>query len=238
MVGGLLAVGGCRGAKPATAIAPAEPTVELSGGSGARVTGYYVSRDERHELMGTLPIRIRQSGLTEVSVRKLESQDTLELSAQTRSGNVRRSVPSKVDEGIRVMLNNLSLSTIPPQESLVLPEAGLVKITPYWQEGTWVFDEPARGLEREPFLRGGPEIVNRLAKDVPDAKDGFQLTFAARKFSGFQQKLIWVRTSAGGSCYRLQGTSLEGWWGPAIFRYFREPPKTLYVKAEAGGKGL
>src|SRR5438128_440849 len=37
----------------------------------------------------------------------------------------------------------------------------LMIIKPYWYERTWVFDDPATGLVREPFVAGVPEMINR-----------------------------------------------------------------------------
>ncbi len=42
-------------------------------------------------------------------------------------------------------------------------------IAPYWFNGTWVFDDPMVGLKREPFVAGVPEMIDVLAKEIPDA---------------------------------------------------------------------
>ncbi len=41
-------------------------------------------------------------------------------------------------------------------------------IAPYWYNGTWVFDDEATGLKREPFVAGVPEMMNVLVKDIPN----------------------------------------------------------------------
>jgi hypothetical protein len=38
--------------------------------------------------------------------------------------------------------------------------------------GMWVFDDPAVGLVREPFVAGMPEIIDYLVRDIPDAHSG------------------------------------------------------------------
>src|SRR5688572_14638590 len=38
----------------------------------------------------------------------------------------------------------------------------MMVIAPYWQIGTWVFDDSATGLVREPFVAGVPEMIDEL----------------------------------------------------------------------------
>ena len=47
-------------------------------------------------------------------------------------------------------------------------------ICPYWSDDlrTWVFDDPTMGLEQEPFVSGAETILDLLAQDIPDARDG------------------------------------------------------------------
>jgi hypothetical protein len=106
-------------------------------------------------------------------------------------------------------------------------------IAPYWYNGTWVFDDSATGLKREPFVGGAPEMINVLVKDIPDAKNGFRLTFSAQPFPGNQYKLTWLRGESVGNWYRIDNPPMEGWLCPALFKYYREAPKSLYVKADA-----
>ena len=106
-------------------------------------------------------------------------------------------------------------------------------IAPYRYQGTWVFDDPAVGLLREPFVAGVPEMIDVLVSDVPNAKSGFRMLFSANPFPGFQKKLTWVRSDTLGNTYRLEDPPMEGWICPALFRYYREAPKEIYVKAEA-----
>ncbi len=48
----------------------------------------------------------------------------------------------------------------------------------------------------------------------------------------YQKKLTWVRGDAGGNWYRLEKPPMEGWLCPALFKYYREAPKELYVRAD------
>ncbi len=111
----------------------------------------------------------------------------------------------------------------------------LMVIAPYRYNGTWVFDDEAVGLRREPFVAGVPAMIDALVKDIPRAGDGFRLTFSANPFPGYQKHLKWVRGDALGNYYKLDDPPMEGWICPAMFRYYQAPPRNLYVRAEAKG---
>ena len=111
----------------------------------------------------------------------------------------------------------------------------IMVIAPYRFNGTWVFDDPMTGLVREPFVGGVPEMIDVLVAGIPNAGEGFRLTFSAREFPGYQKKLTWVRGDPVGNWYRLDEPPMEGWLCPALLRYYREAPKELYVKADPKG---
>jgi len=110
----------------------------------------------------------------------------------------------------------------------------LMVIQPYWYAGTWVFDDPATGLAREPFVAGIPEMIDRLTSHIPDARQGFRLLFSADDFPGYQAAFDWVRSESGGAWYRLRDVepAIEGWLCPALFKYFEQAPRTIFAKAE------
>ncbi len=106
-------------------------------------------------------------------------------------------------------------------------------IVPYWSCGTWVFDDERVGLQQEPFVAGIPEMIDELVKDIPNAKAGFRLTFSGGPFPGYQRELIWVREEADGNWYQTVDEPVrEGWLCPALFCYFSEAPKRLFVRAD------
>lgn len=109
----------------------------------------------------------------------------------------------------------------------------ILVISPYWDHGTWVFDDPARGLEREPFVAGVPEMINELVKGIPNARNGFRLLFSAGPFPGYQKEFSLTRPEHGGNWYRCEEPAMEGWLCPALFKYFEAAPKKLYARAEA-----
>lgn len=103
-------------------------------------------------------------------------------------------------------------------------------IHPYKHYGSWVFDDAAVGLVREPFVSGADAIIEGLASDIPGAESGFRLVFSATRFPGHQAEFEWVREEAGGNWYRANASLQEGWLCPALFKYFDEAPPTIYAQ--------
>jgi hypothetical protein len=138
--------------------------------------------------------------------------------------------------GLGVALAVLAAATwysgVLPLRSLRPPQNAILVIAPYQYNGTWVFDDPRFGLVREPFVAGVPEMIDVLVADIPNADQGFRLTFSAKKFPGFQKKLEWVRGDMDGNYYKIDDPPMEGWICPAMFKYYEKPPAELYVKAE------
>ncbi len=108
----------------------------------------------------------------------------------------------------------------------------LMVIAPYWYQGTWVFDDEAVGLNKEPFVAGVPEMINNLVEAIPNARCGFRLIFSSAPFPGYQTELTWVREEYDGNWYKIEGQQMEGWLCPALLRYFDKAPQILCVKAE------
>lgn len=111
-------------------------------------------------------------------------------------------------------------------------------IRPYKFEGTWVFDDPAVGLRREPFVSGADTIIDRMVEDIPHAESGFTLLFSARPFPGFQVAFERRREELGGFWYYCPAFQMEGWLCPALFKYFDAAPKTIFAQFRAANKDL
>lgn len=108
----------------------------------------------------------------------------------------------------------------------------LFVIAPYRYQGMWVFDDPAVGLQREPFVAGIDIMIDRLVAEIPSAAKGFCLVFSQQPFPGHTVKLEWRRTEYGGNWYYSPSFAMEGWLCPALFKYFPEAPKELYARAD------
>ena len=115
---------------------------------------------------------------------------------------------------------------------LYRPANALMVIAPYKYAGTWVIDDPAVGLNREPFVSGIPEMIDEMVKEIPDADKGFRLLFSLQPFPGYSHKLTWRRGDKSGNWYYCEQLKKEGWLCPGLFRYYREAPKEIYAKAE------
>src|SRR6202022_5201722 len=74
-------------------------------------------------------------------------------------------------------------------------------IMPYKHYGLWVFDDPAVGLSKEPFIAGIDTMIDKVVADIPRAERGFRAIFSARPFPESQFKLEWRREGSGGNWY-------------------------------------
>lgn len=108
----------------------------------------------------------------------------------------------------------------------------LMVIAPYQDKGMWVFDDPAVGLNKEPFIAGIDTMIDKMTADIPRAREGFRAIFSASAFPGYTEKLEWRREESGGNWYYSDHFRMEGWLCPALFKYFSVAPKAIYLKAE------
>jgi hypothetical protein len=119
-----------------------------------------------------------------------------------------------------------------PEAKQTNPMNSIMVIFPYKYQGTWVFDDEAAGLVREPFVAGIDTMIDRMVADIPDAARGFKALFSASPFPGYTLKLTWLRADSGGNWYYADAFQMEGWLCPALLKYFSAAPREIYVKAE------
>jgi len=117
-------------------------------------------------------------------------------------------------------------------ESTRKPMNSLMVISPYKHHGMWVFDDPAVGLSKEPFIAGIDTMIDKITADIPNAERGFRAVFSASPFPGHTTKLEWRREESGGNWYYNDQFKMEGWLCPALFKYFPKAPREIYVRAE------
>jgi hypothetical protein len=108
----------------------------------------------------------------------------------------------------------------------------LMVIVPYKYEGLWVFDDPAVGLNKEPFIAGIDTLIDKATANIADPQHGFRAIFSATQFPGANFKLEWRRADSGGNWYYSPEFQQEGWLCPALFKYFKNAPREIYVKVE------
>jgi hypothetical protein len=109
----------------------------------------------------------------------------------------------------------------------------LMVIMPYKYEGLWVFDDAAVGLNKEPFIAGIDTLIDKATANIPDPQHGFRAIFSGTQFPGANFKLEWRRPDSGGNWYYSPEFQQEGWLCPALFKYFKNAPREIYVKVEA-----
>ena len=110
-------------------------------------------------------------------------------------------------------------------------------IFPNKWEDVWVFDDERVGLQKEPFVSGADNVLDLLTIDVPDAENGFRLTFSATPFPNYDACVEWRREEHGGNWYYAPIYEAEGWLCPALMKYFDYVPAKIFAKADAKGKG-
>jgi hypothetical protein len=106
----------------------------------------------------------------------------------------------------------------------------LFVIHPYEVKGMWVFDDPAVGLRREPFVSGADAIISSMVQNIPEAQSGFTLVFSAEPFPGAQVEFEWKRAEWSGNWYYCPALKMEGWLCPALNKYFDSAPKKIYAQ--------
>ena len=53
--------------------------IEVSGNPGVLITGFYVQKGQRHEITGSLPFNLTETGLSECEIRKVNPKETFTL---------------------------------------------------------------------------------------------------------------------------------------------------------------
>ncbi|HWY52405.1 MAG TPA: DUF6717 family protein [Chthoniobacterales bacterium] len=133
---------------------------------------------------------------------------------------------------ITAVVKKMSILRWQAQTSSVGAMNALLVIAPYKYQGAWVFDDPAVGLSREPFIAGIDTMIDQAVADIPNAEKGFRAIFSASPFPGANWKLEWRREESGGNWYYSDRFKMEGWLCPALLKYFPTAPREIYVKIE------
>ena len=133
---------------------------------------------------------------------------------------------------ITAVVRKMSILLSPAQNSSVGAMNALLVVAPYKYQGTWVFDDPAVGLSREPFIAGIDTMIDKAVADMPNNEKGFRAIFSASPFPGVDLKLEWRRDESDGNWYYSDRFKMEGWLCPALLKYFPIAPREIYVKIE------
>lgn len=104
-------------------------------------------------------------------------------------------------------------------------------ISPYKQNGQWVFDDPSKQLDKEPFVSGADTLLDLLTDNGSECT----LIFSDVKFpsAGHRLKIIYPESDEPeGTFYRHESTQQELWLCPALLKYFTLPPNEIFVQVK------
>ena len=96
----------------------------------------------------------------------------------------------------------------------------------------WAFDDPERGLIREPFVAGADVLCDLLANSV-GSNDKFTAIFSKDDFPNQQIRLDWKRFECNGNVYHAPKFNHDLWLCPALLKYFDTAPKCIYLLVKA-----
>lgn len=91
------------------------------------------------------------------------------------------------------------------------------------------------------------EMISRMieTKKIPNAAQGFAMTFGDEPFDGVDAELHWLRADEpnsimGGNWYSavIAGQEMQGWLCPALFCFFPTAPPRLFVRADQLPPGI
>ena len=140
----------------------------------------------------------------------------------------------------------------PKEEKTDFEKIGVHTIRPFKKDGRWVFQKDGKTWEMapgqltdatlSPIIVGADRmILNGCAlKNIPNPENGFLVLFSEQWFPGCDVKLAFKENKFDGWLYDVESQSLNGvmpgqgaWICPYMKMYYKEPPKTLYLKMEA-----
>lgn len=106
------------------------------------------------------------------------------------------------------------------------------RIKPYIRDSEWFFDDPDRGLLEEGLTDGVPEILISMYERKKTTTAGNAVVwFTSEPHVLSELTIYYVEPRMHGSLYRAED-GRECWFCPALLRYYKEPPATLYVWLE------
>lgn len=105
-------------------------------------------------------------------------------------------------------------------------------LQPYLLNGIWVFDDPTKGIKREPFVGQVNRWIDNLVKDIPGAEKGFNLLFSSEPFPEYAAEYDYLNLEFGGADYYHEESETIGWICSCLFIYFKEAPAKIYARAE------
>jgi len=128
---------------------------------------------------------------------------------------------------------------------------GASVVYPFKKNNRWVFKKdgqvydmaPAQATEAalSPLVIGADRIISIgcKLKNIENPEDGFALIFSQEYFPNADVKFNLVEDKFNGWIYEVEELNLKGllpgqsaWVCPYMILYYKEPPKTIYLKIE------
>jgi hypothetical protein len=98
-------------------------------------------------------------------------------------------------------------------------------IYPYKRNHIWYFNDVSRDVYAEPFCGDINRMIDHMIVHFPPC-DVFKATFSDRPFKDWMMEMVKLEDSI----YTAYGYT--GYLCPVLFKYFKNAPKHIYVKAE------
>lgn len=99
-------------------------------------------------------------------------------------------------------------------------------IFPYKIQGQWVFDDDSVGLVKEAFIAGADELLDVLTEKAEKCV----VLFSQNEFPGHDVKIDLIKSNETGSDYKCDALKQNLWLCPALFLYYPQAPRTIYIK--------
>lgn len=108
-------------------------------------------------------------------------------------------------------------------------------IFPYKLQGQWLFDDARVGLDKEALVAGADTTLDLLSKNA----DKCVVLFSTSPFKGYEIQLNLIKSDKTGSDYEWYDREEndlevhEVWLCPALFLYYPDAPRVLYVQVKS-----
>ena len=104
-------------------------------------------------------------------------------------------------------------------------------IKPYkWEGEFWVFDDESKGLDKEPLVEGADTLLDLLVDN-----DQCKIMFSETNFPSSEFHIDFVKPNLvdgeeNGNYYHSPKHKHDLWLCPALFKYFENAPKRIFIK--------
>jgi hypothetical protein len=108
----------------------------------------------------------------------------------------------------------------------------MMTLTIYKDNGVWMFDDPEKGIEREPFVDGSTELIDFILKEFnlfQGSHRGIDLNFSLYQEEDDMVKVNKIK-DMGDDWASYEYKNMTGSLCPVTIQYFGKHPDHFYVK--------